>query len=203
MKKLIYLGLIAILTSLSACSGYNYYTAAINKTNLSNYHTFAWMPPAKPIDPKRENAVIGDAKIKDAATIALTNKGLHLQQNHPDLLVSYATMTSKGLKTYYYPMYYDGFYPGWGFGYGWGGWYRPYYYAYGPPFLYYGGTAVERVPYKEGTLVIDLIDANTRHLVWRGFGVGELHNPQKTINDLPKVVNGIIKQLQLTPVNKS
>ena len=45
MKRSIYLALMALMLSgLSACTSYNYYTAAINKTNLSNYHTFAWMP---------------------------------------------------------------------------------------------------------------------------------------------------------------
>ena len=58
----------------------------------------------------------------------------------------------------------------------------------------------EQEHYKEGTLIIDLIDTRTRKIVWRGFGVGEVHNnPQKTIDDLPKVVNGVLDQLQLTP----
>jgi hypothetical protein len=47
--------------------------------------------------------------------------------------------------------------------------------------------------------VIDLIDTHTRQIIWRGFGVGELHhNPEKTINDLPKVVDGIFKQLPVS-----
>ena len=41
MKKNIYLALaVAVISALSACSSYNYYTAAANKTNLSKYHTF-------------------------------------------------------------------------------------------------------------------------------------------------------------------
>jgi len=59
---------------------------------------------------------------------------------------------------------------------------------------------LKRKHYKEGTLIIDLIDTHTRKIVWRGFGVGEVHHdPQKDIDDLPKVVNGILDQLQLTP----
>jgi len=58
------------------------------------------------------------------------------------------------------------------------------------------------VPYKEGTLIIDIMDTKSRKLVWRGFGVGELHNPQKTVKELPKVVNGIIEQLQLNQVQQ-
>ena len=75
----------------------------------------------------------------------------------------------------------------------------------GSPYVYYGGeTAVGKEKYKEGTVIIDLIDSKTHKIVWRGFGVGEAHkNVQKDIEDLPKVVDGIISQLQLTPSARS
>src|ERR1700744_5424240 len=146
MKRSIYLALIALMISgLSACTSYNYYTAAINKTNLSSYHTFAWMPPAGKADKKMVNNE-ADAKIKDATTTALVTKGLRLSQNNPDLIVSYTTTVGRGARTNYYTPYYGGGwgYGGWGFGLGWGGWggygwggfYRPYYYAWGAPFAY-------------------------------------------------------------------
>ncbi|RYZ97374.1 MAG: DUF4136 domain-containing protein, partial [Sphingobacteriaceae bacterium] len=77
------------------------------------------------------------------------------------------------------------FYGGFGYG-GWGG----------------GGFA-ERVPYREGTIIIDLIDRKTGKMVWRGYGVGEVRNPEKALTDLPKVVNGIVEKLDLAPKNKS
>jgi hypothetical protein len=210
MKKIIYLGLIAVvLSSLAACTRYDYYTAAINKTNMSAYHTFAWMPQANKGD-KRAQSDIADAKIKDAATMALTAKGLHISQRNPDLIVTYTNKVGRGSRTNYYSPNYGGYWGGglgwgwgggfgWGLGYGWG--YRPYYYAYGAPFDYYGGpTYAEKEHFKEGTLIIDLIDPRTRRIVWRGFGVGEVHkDQQKNIDDLPKVVDGLIAQLQLTP----
>ena len=177
MKRSIYLPLIVLmLLGLSACTSYNYYTAAINKTNLSSYHTFAWMPPGN----KKASSEVVDAKIRDAATSALVTKGLTLSQRNPDLIVNYSTVVGTGSRTNYYSPYYGGFYPGWGPGFGWGagwGWgYRPYYYAYGAPFAYYGATYAEKEHYKEGTLIIDLIDSHTHRIVWRGFGVGEVHN---------------------------
>ncbi|MDB5132165.1 MAG: hypothetical protein JWR02_1914 [Mucilaginibacter sp.] len=204
MKRSIYLALTAlVLSGLSACTSYDYYTAAINKTNLSNYHTFAWMPAENSGNSKMNND-LADAKIKDAATNTLVAKGLRLSQRNPDLVVTYTRTVERGSRTNYYsPNYYGGFYggfyPGWGYGWGWG--YRPYYYAYGAPFAYYGGlTYAEKEHYKEGTIIIDLIDTHTRRIVWRGFGVGEVHkNQQKNIDDLPKVVDGVLAQLQLTP----
>ncbi|WP_431200234.1 DUF4136 domain-containing protein [Mucilaginibacter sp. P19] len=207
MKKTINTGLVLLLVAaLSACSSYNYYTAARNKTDLSAYRTFAWLPPATMTN--KAGAVVkkevADERVKDAAISALENKGLKFQENNPDLLVSYTTVTGRGMKTEFYPYYYGG-YPGFGLGFGWG--YRPFYgyggWGWGYPYGYgYGGGGYARVPYKEGTLIIDIMDTKSRKLVWRGFGVGELHNPQKTVKELPKVVNGIIEQLQLNQVQQ-
>lgn len=215
MKRIVYLALtLLVISGLSACSSYNYYTAAINKTNLSSYRTFAWMPQSGKGDKQLPNAE-ADAKIKDATTNALIGKGLRLSQRDPDLIVSYTATVGRGARTNYYsPGYYGGwgypgFYGGWGLGFGWGGWgwggfYRPYYYAYGAPFAYAGPTYAEKEHFKEGTLIIDLIDPHTRRIVWRGFGVGEVHkNPQKNVDDLPKVVAGVLDQLQLTPGRNS
>lgn len=205
MKRSIYLAvMVLILSGLSACTTYNYYTAAINKTNLSNYRTFAWMPQTNN-GGKRMTNDLADARIREAATTALVAKGLRLDQRNPDLVVNYTRIVGRGVRTNYYSPYpyYGGFYPGWGLGWGWGwGWrFNPYFY-YGAPFGYYGGlTYAEKEHYKEGTLIIDLVDTHTRKIVWRGFGVGEVHHdPQKDVDDLPKVVNGVLDQLQLAPV---
>ena len=206
MKTSLYLVLVSFITvSLSACSSYNYYTAGLNKTNMSGYHSFAWLPPQG----KTNNSPAGnvaDLKIKDAAVASLSSKGLRVQTNNPDLLATYTATVGTGSKTIYTPTYYGtGFYPGIGFGWGWGWGYRPYYYGFGAPFVYYGGsTATGKEHYKEGTIIIDLIDTHTHRVVWRGYGVGEVHNnPQKNIDDIPKVVDGIISQLQLGPRSRS
>jgi len=211
MKKLIYWGsFLLILSGLSACeTSYNYYQAGLNKTNMSGYHSFAWMPMNA--TGTKGGSQVADVTIKDAATQSLSAKGLSLQQRNPDLLVSYSTMVGTATRTYYYPDYgYDAFYPGFGFGWGggfggWGGWgrfgYRPYYYGYGfgGPFAY-GGVGVGQERYKEGTIIIDLIDTHTKKVVWRGFGVGEVHrNPQKDMEELPKVVAGVLDQLHVNP----
>jgi hypothetical protein len=210
MKTTINMGLVMLLVSaLSACSSYNYYTAARNKTNMSSYRTFAWLPPD--VQTNKAGAVvkkeIGDEVVKSATITALETKGLKLQETNADLLVSYSTLTGRGTKTEFYPSYYGGLYSGFGWGgFGWG--YRSFYGGFGGwgfPYYgggFYGGGTYARVPYKEGTLIIDIIDRNTRTLVWRGFGVGELHNPKTTLKELPKVVSGILQQLQLNQVNR-
>jgi hypothetical protein len=218
MKRITYLGLMfLILSGLSACTSYDYYTAGLNKTHLSQYHTFAWMPVIN--NGNKMNNSVADAKIKDAATTSLETKGLTLQQKHPDLIVSYTATVGRGTRTTYYTNY--GGYPGWGWGggfgwggsFGWGGWggwgggfgwgFRPSYYAFGGPFAYSGGLSyADQEHYKEGTLIIDLIDRRTKKVIWRGYGVGEVHHdPQKNVDDIPKVVDGILKQLVISPGN--
>src|SRR6187402_255776 len=133
MKKSIYLGVIVLIISgLSSCTSYDYYVAGLNRTNLSNYRSFAWMPSGMTDNDSKSNNMVADAKIKDAATTALVGKGLRLQQGNPDLLISYSTQVGRGTRTYYYPNYgYGGFgyggwggwgYGGFGLGFGWGGW---------------------------------------------------------------------------------
>ncbi|AMR34380.1 hypothetical protein A0256_24450 [Mucilaginibacter sp. PAMC 26640] len=204
MKKYIYLSLaVAFVSVLSACSSYNYYTAAANKTNLSKYRTFAMAPLRQDSGQWRPLTEIGNGKLQEAAKTALLQKGLTLDNQNPDLLLGYATVTGRGTKiNYYYAPMYGGF----GYGFGWGGWgggwYRPWGFGYGGfgyGFPNYGGAFAQRVPYKEGTVIIDLIDPKTRAIVWRGYGVGELHNPKETLKEIPKVVDGIIKQLDLAP----
>ena len=53
-------------------------------------------------------------------------------------------------------------------------------------------TRVARVPYAEGTLVIDLRDPTTRSLVWRGIATEEERNPTKLADKLDDMVKKAI-----------
>jgi hypothetical protein len=208
MKKYINLMLAVVFVSaLSACSSYNYYTAAANKTNLTQYKTFALAPaPQNPNKQWRPLTEIGNGKLQEAIKQTLPQKGLTMSDQNPDLLVTYATVTGRGTKIRYSsPWGGYGYYGGWG-GWGYGGFYRPFYGGWGWPYYgggWGGGVYAQKVPYKEGTIIIDLIDSRTKTIVWRGYGVGELSNPKQTLKEIPKVVEGIIKQLELTPTVKS
>ena len=213
MKRFIYAALVLFtLSALASCTSYNYYTAGLNKTNLSGYHSFAWAPMGNPDNSRKSTpAGMADETIKSAASAALQQKGLRLSQNNPDLLVSYTNKVGRGTKTVFYDTYagypyFGGFYGGlgwgWGgrFGWGWGGGFGYGWGGYGYPYGggLYTGSYADKEHYKEGTLIIDLIDSHTHKIVWRGFGVGDAHNSEKTIKDLPKVVDGIIAQINLT-----
>ena len=61
------------------------------------------------------------------------------------------------------------------------------------------GTRVVRVPYTEGTLVIDLRDPTTRSLVWRGIAREEKQDPYKIEQKLDDMVRKSIEKYPPKP----
>jgi hypothetical protein len=90
---------------------------------------------------------------------ALSAKGLELGGDKTDLNVRYTLGSARVLETEAYPA-------------GWRGW----------------GTQIVRVPYSEGTLVIDLRDPTTRSLVWRAIATDEQRDPNKLQGKLDSMV---------------
>lgn len=61
------------------------------------------------------------------------------------------------------------------------------------------GTRVVRVPYTEGTLVIDLRDPSTRSLVWRGIASEEKSDPTKIEGKLDDMVKKALEKYPPKP----
>lgn len=220
MKKVSYIAALALISIMwASCTSYHYYKAGADRLNIQQYHSFTMvpegnantqMPPINSSVPHQLNYINNNKyynnptaaeHIKQATINNLTAKGLVYEANgNADLLVQYSTMVDRGTRNgYSYPYYpyYGGFYAGFGWGWGW----RPFWGGWGGPWGYggYGYGYPVREHFKEGVLTIDLIDARTRRVVWRGFGTGELHrNPDKAINDIPKEIAGMFKQLPAT-----
>lgn len=196
MKKIMKGGLLLLVVALlAACSSYSYYAVG-SSSKVAKYSTFAWLPAINNTKNPYYDNDLADDKIKDQATADLENKGLRLKANNPDILVRYTIMVDNKVRVYNEPVYaynYGGFAPRYGFYRGG----RSYYYGYRGPYQVYLGQDTYRVPYKEGTLIIDLVDRKTHKVIWRGYGVGEVGNPESAINDLPKVVNGIFEKLTI------
>jgi len=193
MKRVIIFMAMASILLWSACSNYRYYSIGGKNANLSKYHFFAWLPPIDTTTNAGYND-LADQSIRDEATAQLEKRGLVLNARRPDLLVRYAIMFKDRVRYYDEPQYTyigGGFYPRISrFG--------NIYYHYSQPFPVYVGSEIERVPYKQGTVMIDLIDRNTRHVVWRGYAVGEMDSQKQSLKDMPEVVDGIINKLPLS-----
>jgi hypothetical protein len=128
-------------------------------------------------DPLANNEIWAN-DVRDAIRKDLTDHGfVEATSGRPDFYVAYYV----GLKDRY-----DVSSMGYGlpvfhrrFG-GWWGWPR--------------GYDVWAVPYTESTLIVDLIDAKTNQLVWRGYDTDTLNTgkPEKTLD---KAVDHVVSQL--------
>ncbi len=119
---------------------------------------------------------IGEKKLTEEMTQALVQKGWTVApeaEADAQVLLHGATKTKHSLNT---------FYSGGG-GYGWRGWGGG-----------MGTATTSASEYTEGTLVMDIYDAKTKQLMWRGVAQGELKDtPEKREKQLQKVSDKFFK----------
>ena len=68
-------------------------------------------------------------------------------------------------------------------------------YRYSDYYWGYGGRQIDVYQYTEGTLVIDLVDAATDNLVWRGSGSGVVDQTQRTPEEMQARMNDIVAKI--------
>lgn len=187
--------LVLLAALFAGCTAYQYYAIESPRATFPKYRTFAWLPAA---DTTGHYSDIADEKIKDEVTAQLERRNLKLEPARPDLLVRYTIQVNDRVRIYNRPVYVYGprtIYHGvtrnrYG---------RYFYFGYPSNFMVYVGDDIERVPYREGTLIIDLIERKSRQVIWRGYGIGDVDDPQRAINDIPRVVEGILNKLPIVP----
>jgi hypothetical protein len=139
-------------------------------TDFSKFHTYAWQQSPHPA------RGLWDQRIVDGINQQLQAKGLQLVQSDPDLWVVYTSHIkdqSQVVGTGY------NFGPTWGWGMWWGG----------PQTVTYQ-TFITR----EGTLVVELANARTHELEWRGSVTDTIKdNSNKNIKVLDKALDKLFK----------
>ncbi len=136
-----------------------------HQADFSQYHTFS-LYKVQATDP------LVDERIKDAIRKDLTAKGLQEASTGADLNVTAIESTKDKQE---YNTFYDGL---GGSGYGWGGW-GGWGGRWGGGGMSDASTTVTTVPV--GTLMVDLYDAKTHQLQWRGTAHEDLRTrPRKT-----------------------
>jgi hypothetical protein len=130
------------LVTLAAAFAQHVRTDFDHQANFGQYKTYSWQE-IKPGDS------LWDSRIKNAVDAQLEDKGLTQAADGGDIAIV-AIKTSQTQKTL--QTFYDGFGGGWR----WRG------------FGDFGESTTTEQDYQEGTLVIDLYDAKTKQLVWRG-----------------------------------
>jgi hypothetical protein len=143
---------VLLLFLLSSCgSSVRVYSDYDKNVDFSKYKTYAFHKAG--ID-KAQISEMDKKRILHAIDAELSKKGMSKSEN-PDLLVNIMTKERERVDV-------NQFNAGWGYGWGYG-W---------NPYLWGGRTYVTSST--EGTLYIDLIDAQKKELIWEGEGVGYL-----------------------------
>ncbi|WP_461138061.1 DUF4136 domain-containing protein [Spirosoma pomorum] len=184
MKRI--LMIVGLLSVIYACSP-RVTVDKNNSVNFGKYKTYAWMDS----DIKAgENPLyynqLATENVENTMSKVLSEKGLKPVSARPDLLVGYHFFVEDKTRTVAAPaspIY--GPYVGWG-RWGYGGW--------GPGWWGFGGQQYYQEQYKSGTVVVDMVDAKSRRLVWRGSVENAVGNPAQIEKTLANQVEKIIEE---------
>jgi hypothetical protein len=68
-------------------------------------------------------------------------------------------------------------------------------YRYSDYYWGYGGRQIDVHQFTEGTLVIDLIDAESKNLVWRGTGTGAVEKSQRSPEEIQAKIDEVVHKI--------
>lgn len=132
-------------------------------TNFGQYKTFSLY---KTDSMGSAISTLNQERILNAVVSEMTKKGFQQTSSNPDLLVNTVAVLKDKVALSSNTDYY-----------GYGGVYRPYYWGGG---LGASSTTTYNVQnYKDGSLIIDVVDAASKRLVWQGVGNSEIDKPLK------------------------
>jgi hypothetical protein len=149
MKKLVTIAGLFLLASilLIGCAPQQHIFSDFDRSaNIEEYRTFGWLAYKSAEEhshPLYYNE-LNDKRIKTAVADQLEARGYQYNETKPELLIRYHIIIEDNtiVRT------------------------DPYGYYYSP---YWVSTEVALFKYREGTLIIDLMDAETNSLIWRGW----------------------------------
>ncbi len=174
IKKIIAVALVVLF--ISGCSGIRVKTDYDRDADFSVYQTYGWLPDPKGsprhrlMNNKLVRREVHAAVDREMAGMGFDKAG----RMEADLLVTFYIGAKRRVDVTHH-------------GYGYGPWGMP----------RYGGVSVHR--YKEGTLILDFIDAETRQLVWRGWAASVLHGKENLSEDIRRSVEKLM--LRYPPEN--
>lgn len=179
-NSLFTLSIISILAlTLWSCNSIKVITDYDPNVTFDGYNTYAFYK--KGID-QVQVSDLDKRRILKALENSLQNKGFS-PSNNPQVLINIFTKEEAKIDIFNNNAW------GWGWGWGWNPWFWP---GMG------GGMQNTQVSTSsEGRLFIDIIEANTKKLLWQGSGVGILKpnsDPEKKQALIQKFVNEILAQ---------
>jgi hypothetical protein len=183
MKKVMMKGLLLALPAVLMMSCKPTMSVSTDYDRSANFSTYKSFSLYYLVTNKNVNQ-LNEQRIWNAIREEMKRKGYSENDRNPDLLVNavsvvknkqYLSVTSNS--------------------YGYGGVYRPYGYWGAGAGRSFGTGTVQEVNYKDGSLMIDVLDARTKKLIWEGTVSAEINkqpkNPEEAVQKaVSKVMSG-------------
>ena len=201
-----FLGIAAI-----GCSPYrNIYSNYDTSMDFTRYQTFAWTPDSSNAGDKEfanspyDNDIVRN-NAKNYITLSLTQRGLLVKVDSPDVVFQLVLLNEKKEQVvtyqaypyygYYYhnPFYFPYYYPH----------YRRYtWYGWGYPPFREGQVTTFSKTYVKGTITLNMFDRKLKKLVWTGSAEGDIYDPQYIRYDIHPAIDRIMREFPLKPGRK-
>jgi hypothetical protein len=171
---------LSVLVLVAGCSSISTNFDYDPSADFTVYKTYAWISQPTNVSgsaqqAQGQNALIGK-RIMNSVDGVLATKGLTMSDD-PQLLAVYHTGVQDKVEVTDY---------GYGYG-GYGGWYGGGYGGY--------SSGVDVYQYKEGTLIVDFVDAASKQLVWRGTAQGAMASTPPGPEEMQAKIDNVVGRL--------
>ena len=177
-KNLLAAGFIAVMAISSGCGPSMKVSSDYDKgVDFKKYKSFSIYSSGKLNEAVSQ---LNQQRILTAIRNEMIRKGFQETSSSPDLLVNPVAIFKDKVSVVASTNYYA-----------YGGAFRPYYWGGGG--MADATTNYDVRQYKDGSLIIDIIDAATKNLVWHGVGNSEIDAPLKDPDTkIPKAIESIM-----------
>lgn len=182
---------ILFLTLTVVACGPRVTTSKTTSKDLGNYDTFAYLPNSSVQMPDKSYNEDINSAIIEAVNNNMRQAGYTMDRDNPDLLVLVSTKTNLETETTTEPVYAT--YPYINGVATVSPFYNPYYYSGYANYTQVVGYDTDTYAYKEGTLIINLVDRKTKQTVWKGVSSKSVYD-QTTTGAIEDLVNQIFQE---------
>jgi hypothetical protein len=170
--------------------------------NFNNYKTFGWATANGEVKEDSVDNDIVDQNIKNSISMQLGNMGWKETTQSPDVILDYIVIVEKKVKQVSEPVYsypYANFYNYPYTNYYYNRWHHRLGYIYSPYNLMAYHT--HNIPFKEGVLTVNMIDAKTNKLIWQGSAQGDISSKTVSTQEVTADVKSIFKKFDYPKTN--
>lgn len=166
--------------ALSSCASSDITTSVDSSINFAAYRTFAWLPDSTWQETKYDNAIL-QRRVEQEVVQLLKSKGYTLDTLQADFLVHHHVTVEERKRVVQAPSYL--YSPNRYFA------NRGYFLSMYEPMMV--SNRLREVQYREGILIVDVVDRKQQRLVWRGWS----EQPIESIAEFERSVESRLKDI--------